>query len=203
MKKSANIRSPRGIVVDKAGTLYIAASYDDIICRIKKHYLIGASISTLAGTELSNGYTDGAGKFARFDQPDGLAIDKEGFIYVADRDNQLIRKISPNGSVKTIAGHAKVSGYIDGPVDSALFKNPTALAVDHLGNIYVADTGNHVVRKISIKGIVSTIVGRPDQVGFVPGELPGVLSDPRALAIYNSTLYIIMNNGVAVVRNLP
>ena len=96
---------------------------------------------------------------ARFAAPRSLAASADGTVYVADTDNNLIRKISPKGTVTTLAGKAGESGNTDGAGDAARFREPRGIAVDTAGNVYVADTGNNSIRQITPAGLVTTITG--------------------------------------------
>lgn len=160
-----------------------------------------AVVTTLAGTNASSGSqgagsTDGSGSLARFNWPAGIASDAGGTLYVADTNNNTIRKISTSGVVSTIAGKAGVAGYADGASSVALFNQPAGIAVDGSGNVYVADTNNNLIRKISTAGVVSTIVGQAGSVGIATGALPGSLSHPLAVAVTATGLLITCENAV-------
>jgi len=120
-----------------------------------------AAVSTLAGGGGNAGYQDGTGTNARFDMPYGVALDKAGNVYVAEYNNNSIRKISTTGVVTNFAGslYGAVSGATNGNGTNAKFYNPIHLALDSAGNVYVADYGNHLIRKISTTGDVSTLSG--------------------------------------------
>ena len=94
-------------------------------------------------------------------------------------------------------------GALDGTGAAARFHQPNGVATDFAGNIYVADTGNSTIRKVTPAGVVTTVVGVAGQAGFAPGALPGLVANPNGVAISGSTLYITLYNGVAMVRDLP
>ena len=114
-------------------------------------------VKTYTGTGYP-GLLNGALAIAKFNAPFGMCMDKNRNIYVADKDNNCIRKISADGIVSTYAG-AKTAGYVDGPAADARFKEPASMCVDSIGNLYVCDFGNHRIRKITPDGMVSTIAG--------------------------------------------
>ena len=115
----------------------------------------GNVVTTLAGSATS-GFVNGPRLSASFNGPTGVAVDGSGNVYVADRNNNMIRKIDSAGIVSTLAGSA-TSGFANGPGLSASFNGPTGVAVDGSGNVYIADSGNHLIRKITSAGVVSTV----------------------------------------------
>jgi hypothetical protein len=131
----------------------------------------------------------------------GIAVDSAGNAYAVDEGSHVILRVTPGG-VSTFAGQSLMPGYADGPASKASFKSPTDVAIDNRGNLYVADTGNDVVRKITPDGQVSTIAGTPGRSGFVAGPLPGVLH-PTSLAIVGNDLYIGVGTAIARIRNVP
>jgi sugar lactone lactonase YvrE len=157
---AAQFNSPRAVAVDATGNVYVA---DGINNKIRKITPAG-TVSTLAGSGAS-GFEDGDGINAKFYFPKGIALDASGNIYVADDINHRIRKITPTGTVTTIAG--STSGSDDGDGINAKFHGPRGVTLDAAGNIYVADAGNHRIRKITPTGTVSTIAG--STVGVTEG----------------------------------
>jgi sugar lactone lactonase YvrE len=148
---AARFDRPYGIAVDAAGNVYVADTDNNRIRKISSAGLV----STLAGSGTA-GYLDAFGTSAEFDGPYGIAVDAAGYVYVADLDR--IRKISPAGYVTTLAGDG-TAAYADGPGASAQFNSPCGVAVDAAGNVYVADSANNRIRKISPAGMVSTLAG--------------------------------------------
>lgn len=150
---SASFWSPRGVAVDTIGNVYVADSNNRLIRKITP----GGSVSTFAGSG-SAGNSDGNGVNASFTYPVGVAVDASGNVYVADYYGNIIRKITSAGVVTTLAGSG-VEGKLDGTGVSASFSGPSGITVDTFGNVYVADTLNHSIRKISTSGQVTTIAG--------------------------------------------
>ena len=125
---------------------------------------------TLAGRRGTPGAADGVWSAAKFNQPHGIAVDAKGYVYVTEVGNSTIRRISPGGTVTTIAGLAGSPGTNDGPALSARFKGPFGLALDDAGTLFVADSGNHTIRKISPDGIVATMAGAAGVTGSTDGS---------------------------------
>ena len=195
---AASFYNPWGVTTDNSGNVYVADTGNHTLRKITPDGVV----STLAGTAGISGSVDRPGAAARFNNPIGVVTDSTGNVYVADANNHTLRKITSVGVVSTIAGAAGIKGNMDGIGPEARFNTPIGVATDSTGNIYVSDASNHTIRKITPAGVVSTIVGRAGQVGFVAGALPGGLTSPQAVAVYGTSLYITLRNGVAVVRNL-
>ena len=146
---------PRGVATDSAGDIYVADSGNYTVRKITPAGLV----STLAGSAPLVGSVDGTGADARFYRPTGLGTDIAGNVYVADQVNHTIRKITPAGVVSTLAGSAGLNGSADGAGAGARFHYPNAVAADRAGNVYVVDTLNLKIRKITPGGVVSTLAG--------------------------------------------
>ena len=197
---AARFAFPTGLATDGAANVYVADSENNAIRKITP----AGVVTTLAGAPgSSGGGTDGIGSAASFCGPAGVATDSAGNVYVADTCNSTIRKVTPAGVVTTLAGSAGVTGSIDATGPAARFRFPTALATDSTGNVYVADSGNSTIRKITPDGAVSTVVGVAGQAGFAAGPLPGSLNNPSGVAVNGTSLYITQLNGVVVVHNRP
>lgn len=139
----AKFNRPRAAVVDSKGNIFVADTGNNVIRKISN-----GEVYTFAGN-VEKGYEDGIGSQAKFNMPSGLAVDKNDNIYVADTLNNVIRIINPEGKVSTFAGKANSKGgFQDGALDEALFNEPSAVALDSNGAVYVLDTGNQLVRKI-------------------------------------------------------
>ena len=139
----ARFNNPSGLAADAAGNLYVSDSNNHTIRKITAAGLV----TTLAGLAGSKGSSDGIGLSARFSSPTGIAVDSAGNIYVADTGNVTIRKVTPTGVVSTVAGLAGLSGATEGIGNAIRFSTPYGVAVDGVGNVYIADTGNHTIRK--------------------------------------------------------
>ena len=150
---AASFNYPYGVAVDSSGNVYVADTSNHLIRKIDT---VG-TVTTLAGSG-SAGSANGVGTVASFYYPYGLAVDASGNVYVADTYNQLIRKIDTSGTVTTLAGSGS-DGSANGIGTAASFSNPSGVAVDPIGNVYVADTDNNLIRKIDTSGTVTTIAG--------------------------------------------
>jgi sugar lactone lactonase YvrE len=127
------------------------------------------AVTTLAGSTAPPGAGNGTGAAAQFWGPAGIAVDPSGNLYVADYLNALIRKITPAGAVSTYAGQTPHAGSVDGTALQASFRYPLGITVDSAGNLYVADTDNDAIRKITPAGVVSTLAGLPTVYGAANG----------------------------------
>jgi hypothetical protein len=127
-------------------------------------------LSLLGGGPGGPGWQDGTGAAAGFHEPYGVATDSASNVYVADFANEIIRKITPAGVVTTLAGTAKMSGSTDGSGAAARFSGPWNVATDGAGNVYVADTFNYTIRKITPAGVVTTLAGTAKMSGSTDGS---------------------------------
>jgi sugar lactone lactonase YvrE len=160
---SSQLSAPRGICLDSAGNLYLADRWNN---RIRK--IAGGTISTIAGNGQANfGGDNGPATSAQLSAPDGVAVDHSGNVYIADFLNNRVRMVSPGGVITTIAGNGN-SGFSGdgGPATSAQLSQPAGLAVDAAGNLYIADSNNSVVRKVTPAGVISTVAGTGGSQGY-------------------------------------
>lgn len=151
----AQFNGPYGVAADAVGNVYVSDTGNNTIRKITS----AGTVSTVAGLAGNSGSVDGNGNAARFNSPQGIAVDGAGNLYVGDAGNRTIRKISPAGDVTTLAGLAGTSGSADGNGTSARFSFPGSVTVDGFGNVYVADRNNHTIRKITPAGDVTTWAG--------------------------------------------
>ncbi|MBC3876032.1 NHL repeat-containing protein [Undibacterium flavidum] len=176
---AAKFNTPSGLAIDKNGNLYVADTGNHVIRKIEPN----GKVSTIAGNGQA-GFRDGAAAQAHFNAPIGVAVGKDGKVYVADTYNDKIRVILPDGQVQTIAG-GNQPGLLDGAGGAALFDTPSNLAVNSLGEIFVADTRNNAIRKISVDGQVSTLITSD------PKDFDALLRRPVGLAItHDDYLYV-------------
>ena len=187
-----------GIAIDSSGNIYGAMCGENWV----------GKRSTAGGGNSLERFAEG------FDNPSGMAIDASGSLYVTDlpsvgslnssSQGHTVKKINPSGVVSTLAGSRGQPGSTDGTGSAAKFNNPAGIAVDSsTGNVYVADSGNSTIRKISPAGVVTTVVGVAGQRGVMPGSLPARLNTPIGLAIVGNALYITDENSVLQVNPLP
>jgi len=157
---------PRGLVVDASGTLYVADAANGTIRQITPRGIV----TTLAGQAGVVGSTDGIGAGAAFYSPTDLALNPESTaLYVTDSGNCTIRKVTLDGVVSTLVGRAGESGSADGIGAQARFSRMGGLTVDRAGMIYVADSSNNTIRRVTPDGLVTTLAGSPGQFGYADG----------------------------------
>ena len=187
----AQLAVPWGVALDGAGNLYIADSRNHRIRKVDS----SGTITTVAGTgEFGFGGDGGPAVQARLDFPTGVATDGAGNLYIADTYNHRIRKVDSSGTITTIAG-SEVGGFgRDGvPATETRLAAPTDVAVDGAGNLYIANTGNHRIRKVDSSGVITTIAGTGES-GFSGDGGPAVeaqLAVPRGVAVDGAgNLYI-------------
>lgn len=171
----ATFNAPKGVALDSSGNVFVADSLNNAIRKITP----SGAVSTFSGNG-TEGFGNGTGRAASFNQPVGVAVDSSSNVFVADGRNNAIRKISPDGVVSTFAGNS-VFGFVDGMGTQAGFNGPSGVALDSSGNLFVSDTGNHSVRKITPSGMVSTLIG-DGPVGLTLYR-PGQLTHPNGLAV--------------------
>ncbi len=208
---------PSGVAVDSAGGVYVADRETHTILKISYTGGGGAiglvgSVSTLAGSFGTTGFTDGQGAAARFNAPGGVAVDDAGNVYVADTNNHTIRKITNGGAVTTLAGLAGNPGASNGTGNAARFSSPFGVAVDNTGTIYVAEIQNHTIRKITSGGVVTTLAGLAGSGGVADGtgaaarfNMPSGVAVDGAGNVYvadtgNHTIRMIFTDGTVMTR---
>ena len=198
---AARFNAPGAIAVDSSGNLYLSDTGNDTIRKITP----AGIVTTLAGAPGLLGSADGTGNFARFTAPYGIGVDASGNVYVADTGNTTIRKITPAGVVTTIAGAAGKFGSTDGMGTAAEFNDPKGVAVDAAGNLYVADTGNDTIRKITQAGVVTTLAGSVGNAGYTDGTGSAAqFNGPTGLFVdISGNLYVADTNNNAVRKVTP
>lgn len=162
---NARFFNPASIAFNAAGDAYIADFGNHTIRKLAAD----GTVTTVAGKAGFSGHVDGAGAAARFEQPVALAVDSSGNLFVADQADHVIRKVTPAGVVTTFAGQPGVAGSADGTGGAAQFNAPAGLAFDKSGTLYVSDSRNDTIRKITPAGAVSTWVGQAGSAAHADG----------------------------------
>jgi serine/threonine-protein kinase len=197
----AFFRTPANLAADAAGNVYVADTNNHRIRLIHPDGMVG----TLAGQlkpGMVSGYADGPVAESKFNSPRSVAVDGAGTVYVADTGNQRIRAISPAGQVTTLAGGSSEPGYKDGKGAEARFSYPSDLAVDAAGTLYVADTANHCIRKVTPDGTVTTLAGA-GTAGYADGPLgEAQFRAPEGIAVDSAGNIYVADTGNQRIREI-
>lgn len=173
----ARFNNPDGIAVAPGGDIYVVDAGNGTIRRIAP----SGRVTTVAGSPGVTGSADGTGSAVSFNAPAGIAADRAGNLYVADTGNNTIRKITPGGTTITFAGTPGVAGSADGTGTTASFNQPSGVTTDAAGNVYVADTRNYAIRRITPSGTVTTVAGIKGTRGTADGSSTASFLGPRAI----------------------
>jgi sugar lactone lactonase YvrE len=197
----ARFKNPTGLTVDASGNVFVADFGNSTIRKITQ----AGVVTTLAGSPGLEGSADGTGSAARFQLPGDVAVDADGNLWVADTNNQTIRQITPSGVVTTLAGSVPDSGSRDGAGSGAQFRQPTKIAVDANGNLYVTDTNNATIRKIAPNGLVTTLAGSPGQMNNDNGTGSAAhFSIPNGIAVdATGALYVTDPGSHRIRKGVP
>ena len=207
--EGALFNRPADMIMGTGGNLFVLDSGNHTL-----RIIIRENVFTFAGTG-QPGHNDGSLATAQFNRPFAMASGPNGSIYIADSGNHVIRRIDASGNVTTVAGQPGEYGHYDGRAGEALFNGPMGIVVDGSGRIFVADTGNHLIRMIH-NGNVTTLAGNlvfPDEVdfdityyanewddiplgGFADGRYyEAMFNMPQGLAIWQNNILIISDTG--------
>jgi sugar lactone lactonase YvrE len=213
----AMFHRPGGVAVAPDGTIYVSDTGNNAIRKIDANgqvtKLAGNFLGSADGNFLGSsdgvfsGSADGTGEDAGFKNPQGIVVDNDGNILVADRKNHAIRKVTPQGVVTTVAGSFTgsgtegLTGSSDGSVSGARFNHPSDVVVDASGNIYVADSGNHAIRKIDTNGNVTTLAGDLGFSGYADATRDSAMfNSPQGIAIDSSGNIIVADTTNGLIR---
>jgi streptogramin lyase len=194
---AARFNHPFGLAVDAAGNVYIADEGNSVIRKMD----ITTRVTTFAGMPGITGAANGVDTAASFNKPFGVATDAAGNVYVADAGNNQIRMITPAGVVSVFAGTG-ASGAGNGTAGSATFNSPMGVAVDGSGNVYVADYGNDLIRKINTAGAVSTFAGSGATGADNGADTLATFNLPESVAVDAAGNLYVADNGNDLIRKI-
>jgi trimeric autotransporter adhesin len=200
---NAGLFQPSSVAVSQSGDLYIVDSDNFRIRQVST----SSVITTIAGNGFANYSGDGGpASNAQLNNPNGVAIDQAGNLYIADTENSRIRKIDTHSVITTVAGNG-ISGYSGdhGPAINAQLSAPNGVALDLAGNLYIADTGNSVIRKVTPAGVITTIAGIQGAGGFTGDGGPAIaaqLAEPQGVAADSAGNVYIADSGNNRIRKV-
>jgi len=195
---AARFYSPLAVAVGPAGDIYVADTGNHTLRKITP----AGTVTTYAGRAGAAGSRDGTREAALFNQPHDIAVDGAGTVYVVDTSNHTIRRITASGEVTTLAGGAGQPGSANGAGEQARFNSPSGVALDSAGNLFVSDTGNHLLRKISLSGLVTTVAGMAGIGGSADGSGGGARfnAPARAVVDHSGTIYVADRRNMTIRR---
>lgn len=192
---TATFRTPMGIAVDAFNNIYVSDFNNHSIRKITA----AGAVTTIAGTGVA-GDLNGVGIAAQLNNPVDLAIAADGNIFVADYKNHKIKKIAPDGTVTTAVGSGIV-GDVDGSINEAQFNLPQDVLIATDGTIYIADTANHKIKKVTTDGIVTTIAGTGIAGADDGDALSATFTNPRELLLDDSSgeIYVVTDDTIRII----
>jgi sugar lactone lactonase YvrE len=198
----AQIGYPRGLAIDGSGNLYFTDVENHVVRKIDKT----GTITTVAGIGRAGFNADGApANRTQLNYPYQIALDAGGNLYIADKYNGIVRRVTPEGTMHIVAGNRTWGfGGDKGPANMAQLSGPEGVAVDAAGNVYIADSGNQRIRKVTPAGIISTVAGKETK-GFNGDDglaLNALLSNPVGLTLTAGGDLLIADNGNHRLRKL-
>lgn len=197
---SATFNSPYGVRVDSLGNVYVADQFNQVVRKIT-----GTTISTFAGNNIYGFMGDGGpAASAELNQPLGLAIDSSNNLYISDSQNNRVRKVTASGTISTIAGDGFNPAVDGGPALSSGLNDPIGVAVDAAGNVYIADSHNHRIRKVDTNGIITTVAGNGNKgySGDFGMAVTAELNYPEDVAVDSSGDLFIVDYGNSRIREV-
>ena len=199
---SAGLKYPTSVALDAAGNLYIADAINNVIRKVNA----AGIISTVAGNGAAAYSGDGgAATSAKLNYPNGVTVDGAGNLYISDTNNNVIRKVSPAGIISTVAGNG-VAGFSGdtGSATAAQLTLPFSAALDSVGNLYIADASNNVIRKVNAAGIISTVAGNGIQgySGDGGAATSAKLKDPTGVVLDSAGNLYIADANNSVIRKV-
>ena len=198
---SSQLWGPDGVAVDSSDNIYIADAGNN---RIEKVTTDG-TLSVIAGNGDAGTPTPGPATSSRLFQPNGVAVDSSGNVYIADSTDNTIDKVTPGGTLSIIAGNGTTGRVVPGPATSSPLWNPIGVAVDSSNNVYIADTGNNRIEKVTPTGTLSVIAGNGSAVAPTAGPaFQSGLSYPEGVAVDSSNnVYIADHSNYAIEKVTP
>lgn len=201
---AALMNNPASVCTDASGNLYIAEFGNHVVRKVATN----GTISLIAGTGVAgNTGNGGAATLAQLSSPNGIAVDGAGNIYIADAAANVVRMVNTSGIISAVAGTGAAAYTGDGgPATAAAIQTPYGLVLDAAGNLYIADYGNHAVRRINTSGVISTFVGNGSGIGSYTGDggpaTTAQVNGPTDVAVDGSGNLYVADNGNHVVRRV-